>query len=39
MDALRDMTLEAPVRIGQVVANSPAGADTEIIATRNVKKI
>jgi CxxC motif-containing protein len=39
MDMLRDMTLEAPVRIGQVVANGPAGTDTEIVATRNVKKI
>jgi CxxC motif-containing protein len=39
MDTLRDMTLEAPVRIGQVVANGPAGTDTEIVATRNVKKI
>lgn len=39
MDALRGISLEAPVRIGQVVASNPAGTDTDIIATRNVARV
>lgn len=38
MEAVRGVTLEAPVKIGQIVAANPAGADTEIIATRNVRR-
>jgi len=39
MDAVRALgTLDAPVRIGQVILNNPAGADTEVIATREVNR-
>ena len=39
MDAIRGLgTLDAPINIGQVVLNNPAGTDTEIIATRVVRK-
>ena len=36
MDEIRLVVLEAPVRIGDVVIRSPAGCDTEIVATRAV---
>ena len=39
MAAIRVLgTLDAPLDIGQVVLKSPAGMDTEIIATRKVQK-
>jgi CxxC motif-containing protein len=39
MTVLRGITLEAPVKIGQIVAENPARTDTEIIATRNVRQV
>lgn len=38
MDAVRGITLSAPVEIGQVVLTNPADTYTDIIATRNVQK-
>ena len=38
MEAVRTVTLQAPVAIGQIVLAHPAGTDTDIIATRNVVK-
>lgn len=37
MKALQNVTLEAPVRIGQVVLANPAGTDTDVVATREVR--
>ena len=39
MAAIRSQTLVAPVSIGHVVIANPAGADTDIIVTRNVVKV
>ena len=39
MHAVRDIVLDAPVHIGQVVLANPAGADTDVVATRDVAKI
>ena len=40
MDAIRGLgKLSAPIHIGQVVLTNPAGADTEIIATREVMAV
>ena len=40
MDAIRALgTLDAPLRIGQVILKNPAGTDTEIIVTREVNKL
>lgn len=36
MTAIRGVSLKAPVPMGSVVLSSPAGCDTEIIATREV---
>ncbi|HCL80099.1 MAG TPA: molybdopterin oxidoreductase [Synergistaceae bacterium] len=36
METIRQVTLAAPVEIGDVVLVSPAGCDTEVIATRGV---
>lgn len=38
MEEIRTMTLEAPVRIGDVVLDGPGGTDCRIIATRHVPK-
>ena len=39
MGAIRALgALDAPLHIGQVVLKNPAGADTEVIATREVRK-
>ncbi len=38
-DAVRDVVLEAPVHIGQIVVKNPAGAGTDVIATREVARI
>ena len=37
MEEIRRLSLEAPVEIGSVVLSSPAGCDTELVATRRVK--
>ncbi len=39
MKEIRAVTLEAPVRIGDVILDGPAGTDCRIIATRHVPKI
>ncbi len=39
MQEIREVSLEAPVEIGQVVLSRPAGCDTEVIATRRVRSI
>ena len=39
MDAVRDVVLDAPVHIGQVVLTNPAGADTNVVATREVQRL
>lgn len=39
MEEIRAVILEAPVEIGDVVVPSPAGCDTEVVATRRVRKI
>jgi CxxC motif-containing protein len=36
IEALRDVELDAPVSIGQIVMTGPAGVSTTVIATRNV---
>lgn len=38
MAALRTVTLQAPVTIGQIVLARPAGTEADIIVTRNVGK-
>ena len=38
MEAIRAVSLDAPVRIGDVVIRSPAGCDAEIVATRDVER-
>ena len=39
MDEIRALgTMDAPLSIGQIVLNCPAGTDTEIIVTREVNK-
>ena len=39
MDAIRALgTLDAPTHIGQVLLKNPAGTDTEIVATRDVRR-
>ncbi len=35
----RRVSLSAPVEIGDVIVPSPAGCDTEVVATRRVRKI
>lgn len=35
-DAVRNVVLEAPVHIGQIIVTNPAGTETNIIATREV---
>ncbi len=39
MEEIRKVSVEAPVEIGDVVLPSPAGCDTEVIATRKVRKV
>lgn len=38
MEEIRRITLEAPVRIGDVAIHRPAGCDTDIVVTREVGK-
>lgn len=38
-DAMRNVVLEAPVHIGQVILANPAGTETNIIATREVTRV
>ena len=38
VESLRGIVLDAPVRIGQVVLHNPSGAETDIVATRNVER-
>lgn len=37
MKEIREVSLDAPVEIGSVLLSSPAGCDTEVVATRRVK--
>ena len=39
MEEIRRVSLSAPVEIGDVIVPSPAGCDTEVVATRRVRKI
>jgi len=39
MEEIRRVSLSAPVGIGEVIVSSPAGCDTEVVATRRVRKI
>jgi CxxC motif-containing protein len=39
MKEIRSVSLEAPVEIGTVVLASPAGCDTEVVATRRVRSV
>ena len=39
MKEIRQVTLEAPVEIGQTVLSRPAGYDTEVIVTRRVLSV
>lgn len=39
MKELRQLTLDAPLRIGQTALKNPAGTDTEIIVTREVEAV
>ena len=39
MEEIRRVSLSAPVGIGDVIVSSPAGCDTEVVATRRVRKI
>ena len=39
MKEIRQVSLEAPVEIGDVVLSRPAGCDTEVIVTRRVQSI
>ena len=39
MEEIRQITIKAPVKLGQVILTNPAGTSTEIIATRNVAKV
>ncbi len=38
MAEIRKIRLRAPLSIGDVVLTNPAGTDTEVIVTRNIKK-
>lgn len=38
MDEVRSTTVEAPVRIGDIVLDGPAGTDCRVIVTRHVPK-
>jgi CxxC motif-containing protein len=38
MEEIRKTSLEAPVRIGDIVLDRPAGTDCRVIVTRNVEK-
>lgn len=38
MNEIKKVTVEAPVKIGDVVLTNPAGVETEIIITRNVDR-
>ena len=39
VDALRDVCVEAPVQIGDVILENAAGTGVDIVATGNVKQI
>ena len=39
MDALRGVTVEAPVAIGDVIVKDVLGTGVDVVATRNVAKI
>ena len=39
MEEIRRVSLSAPVEIGDVIVPSPAGCDTEVVATRRIRKI
>lgn len=39
MEALRDVCVEAPVQIGDVILENVAGTGVDIVATGNVKQI
>lgn len=39
MDAIRHITLEAPVKAGQVVIKDVLGLDSDVIATRDVERV
>ena len=39
MEEIRRVSPSAPVGIGDVIVSSPAGCDTEVVATRRVRKI
>lgn len=39
VDALRDVCVEAPVQIGDVILENVAGTGVDIVATGNVKQI
>lgn len=39
MEEIKQVTVSAPLAIGDVVLRNPAGCDTEIVATRSVAKV
>ena len=39
MEEIGKVSLSAPVEIGDVIVPSPAGCDTEVVATRRIRKI
>ena len=39
MEVVRNLTVEAPVTIGQVLVEDCAGTDVELVATRNVDAV
>ena len=39
MSEIKDITLTAPVSIGDVVLTNPAGCETQVIVTRNVAAV
>ena len=39
MDAIRRLTVKAPVQIGQILLKNIAGTGTDLIATGNIKEI
>lgn len=39
MEEIGRVSLSAPVEIGDVIVPSPAGCDTEVVATRRIRKI
>lgn len=39
MNALKDVSVQAPIEIGDILVAHPAGSDADIIATRKIQKI